>query len=278
MKRKLPLLSVMAAMLLAACQSKEVDYLSPAANSDKLVVFCFFSPDSVWSVHVSRLAGVMDIENELNLTLSHANVELYEANRLLEILEYDEELACYRSPEGLKPEYGKKYHLEVNCENYKPVVSALESLPDSVQITRIDYYESIPKNEFPLDVYRSDSYAMVDVRMIGHKGQLFNTRRGYSLSNTSKRYFNDYLTDCRLLESTQPGEILLRMTVNKEESDDILLRTISPSCFLHEMSYLEYDMVTFTTYLLTPNNIYSNIQGGCGMFAGYTEYKLMTGE
>jgi hypothetical protein len=46
--------------------------------------------------------------------------------------------------------------------------------------------------------------------------------------------------------------------------------TISPHFLLYEVSYAEYEFVVNTTKILTPNNVFSNIIGGGGIFVGYT--------
>ena len=260
-------------ILYCSCQSKEVDYIQPQTDLNRLVVFCFFNPDSIWSVHVTKLANVMDAEKK-DVVLKNAIVELYENNQLLELLEYDEYRDCYLSTEERKPEYNKYYHLAVNCEGYTSVSTTHEKLPEPISIKEIIYYEELERNEFTLEIYsHSEYFFMLDIIMKVQKNQLLDATWAYSLSNSSKKVFDDYLTDGRLLEASQSGQLLLRVAVGNGRSE-FRLRTISPTYFLYNMSYIEYDSVTFTTYLLTPSNIYSNIYNGCGLFTGYTESSI----
>jgi len=272
---------------LNGCESEEVYYNLPVANK-KLIVYCFFNPDSIWSVNVSKLGDILD-EEKSDLWVTNASVFLYEDNLLIDTLVYLK-AGVYISTKGLKPLYNKDYNILVKCSGYGDVFSTNEKLPAPVTISDVVYYNFLLENVFPNDIYIIQQteqfvYASLEFKVNNSlKNQFFKVflsndtlgnREGVSLSKDAKKDFTEYYSwECSVLESNHGGELFMQMPVIPEQQRYLSVYTVSESYILYELSYAEYDFVINSTYLLTPNNIYSNISGGCGVFAGYTSNRI----
>lgn len=93
---------------------------------------------------------------------------------------------------------------------------------------------------------------------------------GVSLSLNNKANVIEYSSlNGNIFETQNSMELLLQSAVSYK-SNELRIMTISPHYLLYEVSYSEYEFVVNTTKILTPNNVYSNIVGGGGLFVGYT--------
>jgi hypothetical protein len=72
-----------------------------------------------------------------------------------------------------------------------------------------------------------------------------------------------------IFESQSSKELLLQTAVSYK-SNELRIMTISPHFILYEVSYAKYQFIINTTKILIPNNVFSNIIGGGGLFVGYT--------
>lgn len=274
-----------AIVFLCACEPKDVYYDIPEA-SNILVVNCFFNPDSIWKASISKLGNILALDsNNSSLYVSNAQVVLYEENIFIDTLKFFGN-GQYISNKGLRPECNKRYKIQVTCNGFKDIVSDFEELPKPVIIDSITYLDYLPSGIFSNEVYTMQENQQTEYHSIyvtldqSHKGQYFKaflsdnsllSKEGLSLSSRSKKDFIEYYSwECSMLESTKSGELSLQLPLIPEFNQYLSVYTVSESYLLYELSYAEYDFVINTTYLLTPNNIYSNIQGGVGIFTGYT--------
>lgn len=268
----------------SSCEPKDV-YYELTDEENKLVVYCFFNPDSVWKANINKLENLLNVAADSNLWISNAQVLLFEGENLLDTLIFKKNNE-YSSTKGLKPEFNKNYKLYVKCNGYDDVYSDFQSLPAPVMVDTVTFFDSLPAGIFPNEIYITQENQQIDYysTTVGlknaHVGQFIKVytsdsqhynKEGVFLSKSSQNDFIEYYSwNCSILESLKNGNLTLQIPYEPEYSEKLNIYTISDSYVLFELSYAEYDFVINTTYLLTPNNIYSNITGGLGLFAGYT--------
>ncbi len=270
-----------------SCTSKDIYYDLPTA-SNKLVVYCLFNPDSTWKASVSKLGNLLDLASDTSLWITNSTVILFEENAVIDTFIKSKNNE-YISSKQLKPEFRKEYKLKILSPGFDEAETNIQTLPEPVLLDSINYLNSLPPDIFPNEVYILCDNQQIDFHSIALKiensynGQFFKifvsdnnqtNREGINLSINSKKDFIEYYSwNCSILEAINT-DAQLQIPFDPELYDYLNIYTISESYMLYELSYAEYDFVINTTYFLTPNNIYSNINGGIGIFAGYTSNKI----
>lgn len=269
-------------LLYSSCNYKTIDNVK-FDSSNKMALYCFFNPDSVWTAQVYKMGNVMDKENT-DLYVRNAQVELYEQDSLINILEHIEN-GFYKSSTGLKPKYGEKYHIRVSSPGLETLTSSIQQLPDSIKIESVEYHNELIKDIFPEEDYviiesSGWNYATIDIilsQIYPKKHLSFysinneNSKSSLMLSLSSKNKFIEYWGyDSNIIETTSNENLYIQVGINIDYCNSINFAAISNDYFFYELSFVEYDFIINTTYLLTPNNVYSNIKNGIGIFAGYT--------
>ncbi len=271
-------------VLFSACESKDIYYdLSDTENI--LVVYCLFNPDSVWKASVSKLDSLLGTSSDSNLWITNAEILLYEGNDILDTLELQKNNE-YVSLKGLKPEYNKQYMIQIKCQNYNDMFSDYQSLPEPIVINSVDYLDYLPEDTYPNELYLDQEsnqtiYHSISVNLNNESsGQYYKVftsdkqfeNRGWgNLSETTKDYFVEYYSwNCSILESLSSGNLTLEMAFTPYNAKLLNIYTINETYTLYEISYAEYDNDITLTYLLNSYNIYTNLDGGIGLFAGYT--------
>jgi hypothetical protein len=264
---------------LQGCSSVEIDYIHPI-TAKKLVVYCFFNPDSVWTVQVSKLGSVTDVVSD-NLLINNAIVTIHENNKVIDTLKF-KETGFYTSESKLKPAYNKKYQLQVSCDGYEKLYSTQESLPSPISISGVKVHHYLFQNIFSKETYNDTLWykqKTVESNLSFEKGQFLRISTthlenrvewGVSVALNNMTYLTKYESRYgNIFEVKETANIKLQTAVYYD-SDKLRLMTISPHFLLYEVSYAEYEFVVNTTKILTPNNVFSNIIGGGGIFVGYT--------
>lgn len=264
---------------LQACSSVEIDYIQPT-TAKKLVVYCFFNPDSVWTVQVSKLGSVTDLVSD-SLLIDNAIVTILENNKVIDTLKF-KETGFYISESKLKPVYNKKYQLQVSCKGYEKIYSTQESLPSPISISSKKVYQYLLPNTFSKETYNDTLWykqKTVETDLSFKKGQFLristthlqnNVEWGVSAALNNMTYLTEYETlNGSIFEAKETANLKLQTAVSYE-SNKLHLMTISPNYLLSEVSYAEYEFVVNTTKILMPSNVFSNIIGGGGLFVGYT--------
>lgn len=266
-------------VLLHSCNSVEIDYIKPV-TAKKLVAHCFFNPDSIWQVQVSKLGSVTDVVTE-DLLVNNAIVTIYENEKLIDTLKLQKN-GYYTSVSNRKPEYNKMYQLQVECNGFEKIISTEESLPAPMSYSKYKVYSYLLPNIFSKETYNDTLWykqKTIETMITLNKGQFFKVSTiqpsnlvewSVSVSLSNKTNLIEYNSlNGNIFESQNSMELLLQAAVTYN-SNELHIMTISPHYLLYEVSYAEYEYVVNTTKILTPNNVYSNISGGGGIFVGYT--------
>lgn len=271
------------AIILHSCSSVEIEYIKPN-TANKLVAYCFFNPDSIWIVQVSKLGSVTDLVSE-DLLINNAIVTIYENEKPIDTLKLKTN-GIYTSATKRKPEYNKMYHLQVECDGFEKIKSLQESLPSPICFSKNKVYSYLLPNIFSKETYNDTLWykqKTVETIISFDKGQFLKVSTTQPLNdvewsvslaiNNLSNLIEYNSLNGNIFETQNSMELLLQTAVSYK-SNNLLIMTISPHYLLYEVSYAEYEFVVNTTKILTPNNVYSNMVGGGGIFVGYTLNKI----
>lgn len=125
--RKLRYILIIVLLVNVSCQ-KELEIEIPAIEP-RLVVNCFFSPDSLFKVRVGKLLSVNDSIS--HFFIDNAECEIFENGTFAEKLQYSEN-GFYNS-QTLKAKSGFIYTIKVKHPNFTEV-SATDTVPFPVNI------------------------------------------------------------------------------------------------------------------------------------------------
>lgn len=127
-------------IVISAC-TKEIPFEEQFPfEGEKIVLFAQLNPDSIVRVSVSKSYATFDAVLPQELVLPDAQVELYEDNNLIEILEYTGN-SFFTSVNELRPVARKSYHFKVSHADLNDVESIPETIPDFVPINDLNFYE-----------------------------------------------------------------------------------------------------------------------------------------
>ena len=130
MARFLPLL-----LVVAACET--VISIDPPDYEAEITATSLFTPDSVWTARISRTIPVEQAGSVDSPFLDNATVSVWEGDQLIDRLVHsDLSAGIYQSQSGRTPEPNKLYRLEVEVPGYGRA-EAKSTLPAAPQITDV---------------------------------------------------------------------------------------------------------------------------------------------
>jgi len=272
-------------ILLLATYSCEDDIkLNLNPESPVMIVNALAGNDSLVRVHVSLSKQLQN--NDDQTTLSDATLSIYEEGKLLGKLKTVED-AWYEIQSKFQADLN--YRVEVNHPKYKSV-SAETRIPSEVKISRCEMTKSESAYQFQLEFqdksYSKDYYMILLYEVTNDE----NNEQEYLLSY----YSEDIIFEDNLLENTTDLEQnLLRGSLcfsdHNKNGEKFNIHFYAPS------QVISYEIQTFRVKLLHISkdyfayerskrmilnredlpiykkiNLHSNINGGAGIFAGYT--------
>ena len=265
----------------------------------KLVLNCYFNPDSTWKFQVSKSLSVLDNAN-LKL-IDNATLLLFEEDIFLDSILNPDEDGFYRF--AMLPKPGKNYIIEVTSPDYQEKLSASDGLPVPVPITKTKV--SIIDSSFYGDIYYSYGYLSGNFEIsLNDPGENINyyqfkvysydsvfnyieeipefehlVKRSLLVSSddpvlsSHNNYNNQLLFEDRMFNGK---EISLR--INFEDFNPrrgkkyyLELLSLSRAGYLYRKTIDEYEMARNDPFA-EPVMIYSNIQNGFGIFSGYSSH------
>lgn len=274
----------------------------------KLVANCFFSPDSVWKIQVSESLSVLD-NAELSL-LNNATVLLFRDSTLLDSIKESNSYGVYTSSLHL-PVENVTYSIEVTTPKYKNPAKAEARTPKSIPIE--DVTITIRDSMFYRDYYYPDeNYLHGQVE--GDFGVLIDDPAGAenyyelkiyvyniyqyweedSLTFKTDRYPMSFSTDDPVAEDYNSDDFITSLLFSDQIFNGQLyelslhfndwdatydryyefeLKSLSREGYLYRKTVQEYENSNGDPFS-EPVVIYSNIENGYGIFAGYSLYVL----
>lgn len=268
----------------------------------KIVVNSLFQPDSIWAVKVGYSLSVID-QGYPGL-LDGATVEVFdEGGTRIDSLEMGID-QVYRSPSGLRPQAGARYTIRaskagfetVSSSNYCPSPVSIISW-DTAKVSSPDGYDemeitvtiadpSTEENYYGLvvtasavEVYGTDtSYYSFNVQMYSNDPIV---EQGVETVPGERPFFNELLfVDKHFSGQTYTMKFSVDYFVFAEIWADYAVSLKLYSCteefFRYLISYNAYQN-TYGNPFAQPVQVFSNVEGGFGIFAGAsTDTKVVT--
>ena len=281
-----------------------VDYDVPA-HEPGLVVTSFFSPDSTWSVSLHRTQPIQSARNTAPAPVDDGVVTIVRNDLQMpeEVLQLETD-GYYRSALGTRPAPGGRYTVKATSPGLTELAEGTSVTPQRPEIA--DF--SVTELEEPVDRdgYRKDTHHL-KLRIVGVPGvsvyrvAFFEFRESGSQSGFRHLFFgcNDTAVyhgygdiDSEDVDQSttyggvailsakhfQNGSRELTLMFNKYKDTRrfmIVVSALSTDYFEYQRTLLanpQGDSWLSDDFLL-PTPIYTNIEGGYGVFAGYADTK-----
>lgn len=277
--------------VLALSCEKEAD-LGESKYTPKLVVNSIFDADTTvpWSVDISKSYYILD---EPSTYIDDAIVEIYEEDQHVATMDYqnDPDGRGYYQSIGLKPEVGKMYTLLVEKEGFKtiiarckfpaaPVVGGLELKKKEVKGNRY-------KGELTaqvMDNHNEENYYHVVLQRAGWEDPNSETsdyyyRESFNLTNIPgaiEGFDGGYVfTDEGFNGMTKTVQCDLNTTYDPNrigfDHFKIEIRSVSKEYYDFSRSVYEQQHSPYNKFV----EIYSNVENGLGIFAGYNSVSMI---
>ncbi len=268
-------------MLFFGSCSKEIDNYPISYGADKLVLLSFLDTETSVTAKITHSIAPTGY-HEYDLTVSNALVELYEENEKVETLVYDTNQKIYRSSINFIPQTGKNYHFKVSAEGYPDIQTEqvlMLSEPDVIDFTfegniGLDY-NNAPVGRLDInfqdDVSKTDYYTFDAIGYQNNEPYRYvlrsvnNDIEGTDVCDFDWTIFSDICFD---------GEVYtlsLDVAMGDYSSDenlfeyvDIYFNAISEGFYAYEKTL--YEEEGFFTVFAEPAPLYSNVEGGYGIF------------
>ncbi len=299
--------TMMSMVLLSACETViEVD---PPDYESELAIISKFSPDSVWSARVTKTLPIGSLRDTSDAFLTDATVMVYREESLVARLIHDGgEDGWYVSPQFRKPKANVSYRIVAEAPGLRSV-SAISMAPappvisdaeiSSLSVTDVfgglgygvsfslenrpglNYYSFGVFLGFPETSSRNRSTYSVHVLPMRHDNPRWFCSFSDVLNPVSVAVgddfcilgvFSDRFMDDPVLDFDIEVQISLDVGNLEEATLILFVMALSPEYVEYQGSLEEQgDFDGFGE----PANIYTNLEGGRGIFAGYTpNYRL----
>ncbi|MCY4674352.1 MAG: DUF4249 family protein [Bacteroidetes bacterium] len=298
-------------MVLFCLGCETIVEVDPPEYDSEPVVTSFFSPDSIWSVTMHRSLGITVKRDATREYISDASVRIMDGSNMVDILSYQGN-GRYVSGTGGSPSYGTQYTLQVDFPG-QASIQATSAAPSPVVISdySIEYrppeFDIIPVSRYQLKIvfsdmpginfYRIGVYRRVRNQYASDETDPDSVYRTISFDGLTPGWSCGYFTD--IADPIDPGggsglscgEFVVtdRLFDGKDYSwsgttlnvsDEIgkkELRLIISS--LSEDYYKYFQSLERNVFhdplIEEPFPMHSNVNGGLGVFAGYTNTNLI---
>ncbi len=260
----------------ASCE-KYIDF-DEEIKQPKLVINGVINPDSTFDIHISRSLSVLD-NADLSI-VENATVNILSENgSVYETLAYDYE-GHYLGT--LQPENDEVYTVEVTAPNFDPV-SATTHIPSLIDLSSVDTlgvedvngfqelqltitFQDVPNesNFYMLEVYAADIVS----------GQIYlypMTMRSddVTLGLEEDGYSDQILFSDELFDGDQKTLIIyVEDTRDYDDYIEIRMTSITEDLQRYAITQNAYENNRGNPFA-QPVQVYSNVEGGFGIFGGY---------
>lgn len=287
--RGLPLL-----FALSACE--QVIEPDLPEHTPRLVLQAFFTPDSTWVAFVGRSVGILEAMPEREMSVADATVELLKEGRVIDRLEFFQEERVYLWEKGAL-QAGESYSLRVAAPGFAPI-QATDAIPRPVPTAIASHRthtssraESRIKDlSIKLEIQDPPGETnYYQIRMYHHipRSSFFSSERYYQgpFSTQDPSIAADNSDDDSFIE----GEAFFIAPFFKDALFDGQTHAIELDNYNvaeHTRVYVQvlYVSETYYEYLRSaklhestqdnpfaePLSVYSNVENGYGIFAGYS--------
>ena len=291
-------------LLLALSACEQVIEPDLPEHTPRLVLQAFFTPDSTWVAFVGRSVGILEPMPEREMAVADATVELLKEGRVIDRLEFFQRDRVYVWEKGTL-QAGESYALRVAAPGFA-AIEATDAIPTSVPTEIVSYltrpsvrpeswikgdmsikleiqdppgetnYYQIRMFAFFRDEFRTLDDEVVDLVSIRNEGSFSTQDPSIIADNTadepfdgsfsgSAPFFKDTLFD------GQTHAIELSSNYNAPERTRLYVHVLHLSETYYE--YLKSAKLHESTQdnpFAEPMSVYSNVENGYGIFAGYS--------
>ncbi len=268
-------------------------------HTPRLVIKAFFTPDGGWAASVSRSVGILEPSPGPERLVTGASVELLSDGRIIDRLLFLDRERAYASEKLLQT--GRSYSLQVSAPGFETVHatdSAPPPVPTSIESYRVETSDPVPGepgvsaiNDFRITLQIQDPSGAENryqIRVIapgrsGRRDLRFSTRDPSIISDNriedpvtegvepftgSAPFFSDALFDGESHE-IEISSVNLLVEASLERVIWLQVRHISEAYYRHLKSALLHE-TTVDNPFAEPFRVYSNVENGYGIFAGYS--------
>ena len=307
-----PVIQLLAAcvLLLSACETTiEID---PPDYDPELNITSNFTPDSVWAARIAKTIPIGELGDTSSVFLDDATVTIYRDDVLVARLTHDGgEDGWYESPRLRTPRTNTPYRMVVEAPGL-PLASAISMAPLppnilSAEVTKLDTFSSlILDSQYLVSFSLADNpglnyYSFSIFLALPEDGSPTYsefTVHELAMTHNSQRwycYFSDVLNP---IESSPAEDELCTVGILSDRSSDgkvqnfditvdlfsnlkdepdanliLYVMALSPEYVEHRSALEEHE--NFDGFG-QPANLYTNFEGGRGIFAGYsTHYRIL---
>lgn len=278
------LFALLVALSTVACE-KYIEF-DAEVKQPKLVLNGLFNADSTWHVHVSHSLSVID--NESLGDVEDATVRIVDSNgNLVETLVHDEDGNYVGST---MPAINTNYMIEASAPNYTSV-SATDHIP--VQVNIISFDTSTVAGEFGEETIRltvkftdpnEANFYQLRVRQIdtfsfggGFYDYIYMRSTDPVFENLGENKGSSYGLFRDPLFNGQTYEVTVLLdswAFNSGYDVEILLINGSEAMYNYRLSYDRYINSNGDPFA-QPVQVYSNVENGFGLFAGFSQDTLL---
>ncbi len=283
---------ILAIATLSSCE--KVIPFTGEVTQPKLVVNSLFDAENSWNVHISQSLSVIDTGN-LSIVENASVLIKDNQDNIIETLLYD---SMGRYSGSAFPQLGQNYRIEVSAPGFNSV-SSENNLPSPITISNVDTSTTYINSEqrFEMSVTINDpsgisNYYLISVHAGGWFEEEFWNGNSWSIDTVfydftvpilvddptfenygSNRWENKGIfTDITFDGQTKTIDIAIDSeSVEAKPTDldffEVRIYNITQAAYLYNKSYDLYMNASGNPFA-QPVQVYSNIDGGFGLFAG----------
>lgn len=268
-------------ILLVAC-TKIIEIDLPSAP-DKLVVNCFFSTGDKFVVHLSHSQNILNKDSTI---IKNGDIKLYANDIFLGSLEYITDGIYSHDTIIARP--GINYKLvalapgydQVEAEDTAPTPAILDSVfynpkayPDSEGNNFYKVELLLQDNAFKRDYYEivlkyyknADKYSIIRLR--GDYEQVIMNEGDEEFYSDICIFSDEFINGSKYQLKLKTSDAL------SENKKELHLLSISETLYKYRKSWIRHSSAQYPdiTNPIEPVTLFSNIKGGYGIFAGYSD-------
>ena len=275
------LTSIFLLLLLVGC-TKIIEIELPYAP-DKLVVNCFFSTGDKFIVHLSHSQNIL---NEDSTIIKNGDIKLYANDIFQGILEYITDGVYSHDTIIVRP--GIKYKLSALAPGYDQVeaedTAPAQAILDSVFYNPKSYIDSEGSNFYKVELLLQDNVSRRDYYEIvlkyfedADKYSIIRLRGDYEqvmMNEGDEEFYSGICIFSDELINGSKYRLKLKTSIElSENKKELHLLSISETLYKYRKSWIRHSFAQYPniTNPIEPVTLFSNIKGGYGIFAGYSD-------
>ncbi|MBK8944808.1 MAG: DUF4249 domain-containing protein [Ignavibacteriae bacterium] len=277
-----------------SCESV-VDVELPKQNP-LIVVNSFFTPDSVFKVHVSKSLGILESFSVLNEygynedkipILENAKVEIWNGDNIVTNLNYSGN--GFYIAQNTFPQINNNYKIVVSADGFKSVF-AEDKIPNSILIKNV-LLESNPLDEylsqneitiiFEDDGNTKNYYQLSLFAIENFSGEIYRTNLFFEsndiligesdIFDENEKTFYGYAAyfDDAIISGKEYKLKISTYEISYYSEVYVILSSLSENLYKYIISVKEQDEADDNPFA-EPVSIHNNVQNGLGIFGGYS--------